>query len=1062
MKRYLTFATTVVTILSAASTASAQSSSFEEEAEEQTVELSPFEVNSDSDRGYQAANTLAGSRLNTPLRDVASSVSVFNAAFIEDLGIQDIEELADYTTNMVLDFGEDNQGGVLTDREGTTATSTTQRLNVRGVPASQGMDYFRSITPSDGYRSGRYDDSRGPNSILFGTSNAGGILNASSIGASVAQNSGLIRLTTESEGGFRGELRLNRVLVEDKLAINFAAVHQENESDLENTFDDVDRYFGTVTWRPVDRLTVRVNYETGSEFVSNGTRSPMLDFGGMAFYDWSQYLSANGGDLNRLLVTPTGGNNLLPTETDKLGVYRRNTNPNNANRRLTLVTNDNAFYEDQGTFVFQSYGNQNVSAPPDANWVNGSATQGNRPRINAPDILPRTINVDGPGALKDYDFENYSVFVDFKVAENFYVNFSHNYQEVDLLAYNVGGFAFQLNADANLTRGLDTARNPGFEANPYAGKWYLESNWRKDIRRQDLEATRLSLSWDLDLGKFGNHRIGAMGARTEEFSYRTNQQQSLLGRPFNGNWNNPGNRPSIRTYFEFDDAINNTGSFHVGHWSALPGSVNVEGVEHTIDWTNRNPGGENRAGTQTIDTALLVAQSRFFNDKLVTTFGYRKDKSDILQFYNPNNVAELTAQELLTGPTPDFDLDSNSPLHDRFEFDSETTTAGVVYHVHDNLSLIANMSNSIGFPDFNRTLFPTGVPTPPPEGEGVDFGIGFNLLDNRISGRLVYYETDEIGLSDGAAAGGQYDRIVNLASSVVDEGILSQAEWDALDAERLYSRNGNNGDVRDKFSEGFELSLTANVTDNWRMVFNASKTDRIATNVRRLTAEHIGLVLDPDTDADLGQVLYPFDTTARTIDVSGFGSDGTISQLLGHIQTLIGTPSAGGATHVGAITTTGNNTVYSDLERTVANLNNTRLGQQKRWGLRPYRANLWNTYDFNEGRLRGFSVGAGVGWQDRMTIGQDETTQEVWKSRALWNTDAMIRYRWAEGVGPFDGRFSVQLNIKNLLDDDEIIPVSYMPSRGPRYELPYDRGEAYSTFSIPQGRSWRLSATYEF
>ena len=30
------------------------------------------------------------------------------------------------------------------------------------------MDYFTSITPTDPYRVGRYEDSRGPNSILFG------------------------------------------------------------------------------------------------------------------------------------------------------------------------------------------------------------------------------------------------------------------------------------------------------------------------------------------------------------------------------------------------------------------------------------------------------------------------------------------------------------------------------------------------------------------------------------------------------------------------------------------------------------------------------------------------------------------------------------------------------------------------------------------------------------------------------------------------------------------------------------------------------------------------------
>jgi len=37
------------------------------------------------------------------------------------------------------------------------------------------LDYFKSITPNDGYRIGRDDESRGPNGILFGISSAGGL-----------------------------------------------------------------------------------------------------------------------------------------------------------------------------------------------------------------------------------------------------------------------------------------------------------------------------------------------------------------------------------------------------------------------------------------------------------------------------------------------------------------------------------------------------------------------------------------------------------------------------------------------------------------------------------------------------------------------------------------------------------------------------------------------------------------------------------------------------------------------------------------------------------------------
>lgn len=57
------------------------------------VELSPFTVNTTQDVGYLAENTLAGSRLNTKLRDTAGSVSVFTKEFLDDLALTDLASI---------------------------------------------------------------------------------------------------------------------------------------------------------------------------------------------------------------------------------------------------------------------------------------------------------------------------------------------------------------------------------------------------------------------------------------------------------------------------------------------------------------------------------------------------------------------------------------------------------------------------------------------------------------------------------------------------------------------------------------------------------------------------------------------------------------------------------------------------------------------------------------------------------------------------------------------------------------------------------------------------------
>jgi hypothetical protein len=55
-------------------------------SDEEVVALNPFEVTSESDRGYQASSTLAGTRLTTQIKDVGSAISVVSAQFLQDTG----------------------------------------------------------------------------------------------------------------------------------------------------------------------------------------------------------------------------------------------------------------------------------------------------------------------------------------------------------------------------------------------------------------------------------------------------------------------------------------------------------------------------------------------------------------------------------------------------------------------------------------------------------------------------------------------------------------------------------------------------------------------------------------------------------------------------------------------------------------------------------------------------------------------------------------------------------------------------------------------------------------
>ena len=71
---------------------------------DEVVELSPFTVDASADKGYKAANTLAGSRLNSSLNDTAASVTVFTKELLEDLGLNNLEQLSDYIPSTQMNY----------------------------------------------------------------------------------------------------------------------------------------------------------------------------------------------------------------------------------------------------------------------------------------------------------------------------------------------------------------------------------------------------------------------------------------------------------------------------------------------------------------------------------------------------------------------------------------------------------------------------------------------------------------------------------------------------------------------------------------------------------------------------------------------------------------------------------------------------------------------------------------------------------------------------------------------------------------------------------------------
>jgi hypothetical protein len=138
---------------------------------------------------------------------------------------------------------------------------------------------------------------------------------------------------------------------------------------------------------------------------------------------------------------------------------------------------------------------------------------------------------------------------------------------------------------------------------------------------------------------------------------------------------------------------------------------------------------------------------------------------------------------------------------------------------------------------------------------------------------------------------------------------------------------------------------------------------------------------------------------------------------------------------------------------------NDRIEQEeKRWGLRPYSANVYTAYTFDEGRLKGFSFGGGLRWKSANLLGSYADGSEI-TGRSTFENDLMFRYRqrWKKMT------LSYQVNIYNVLDDTDPIPqrigdglLGYVNFPGP------DRGYALQRADLVDPRSLRASITVEF
>ena len=126
---------------------------------EEAVQLSPFEIRADENRGYVASETLTGTRVATQIKDLPYTVNVLTSEFFDDFAMFQLDD-------------------TLTQIGGLTGLDVGGGFNLRGfASSSQLRDGF--------YRQGRYGQTnidrveviKGPNAGIYGRTSPGGMVN---------------------------------------------------------------------------------------------------------------------------------------------------------------------------------------------------------------------------------------------------------------------------------------------------------------------------------------------------------------------------------------------------------------------------------------------------------------------------------------------------------------------------------------------------------------------------------------------------------------------------------------------------------------------------------------------------------------------------------------------------------------------------------------------------------------------------------------------------------------------------------------------------------------------
>ncbi|MBK1879742.1 TonB-dependent receptor [Pelagicoccus mobilis] len=583
--------------------------------EEEIFELSPFTVEGSENVGYRATSSLAGTRFRTDLSDIGSSISVLTEEMLEDVGGVDNETVLTYAVNTEVGGPRGNYSGGVTGgsvaRENGLFGNPNANTRVRGLNrADNTRNYFSSGIPWDGYVVDRVDLLRGPNSILFGLGSPSGVINATTKGANMGGTDGEVQVSFDKFGSIRTNLKYNKVLVEDKLAVFAGVLNDDQKFRQKPAYEEDRRLYVAGLWRPdfmnsdSSMFEVTANFESGS-ITSNRPRTLTPGDRITPFWNPITERDADGNFVPFTAATYSGrpgglGGRTVNHLNDTDGFLDRNEG-NNYNGLTTPIFMDGpafqvnsnnpyqvfrertfAFgaYDETGVLVYDGeggniYGDNNRSQGMDGTraWSSNTGQYGaggsfwEDATISDVGIFDFYNNLlDGPNKQENTDWDAYEAsishtFLDGKIGYNLAL-----YEEnIERGSFGIFGWEYRLRMDINeqLANGAMDAGN-AVSANPDVGRAYISEELRDSgtgNRETERSAYRAQLFAEYDFrddndgflpNLLGSHRFTLLHSAEETTSDNRRMNLAMFGPDYYHQFGGENSNVSVKAYLSGD------------------------------------------------------------------------------------------------------------------------------------------------------------------------------------------------------------------------------------------------------------------------------------------------------------------------------------------------------------------------------------------------------------------------------------------------------------------------------------------------------------------------------